>query len=77
MRITSLLFASEMPQQNGVAERRNKTLIEMVKPMMSYSNLPDSFWGYALETATYILNWFNLSHYLIHPQNCELGANIV
>ncbi|KAL8492735.1 hypothetical protein ACS0TY_024073 [Phlomoides rotata] len=28
----------------------------MVRSMMSYSDLPKSFWGYALETATYILN---------------------
>ncbi|KAL8502094.1 hypothetical protein ACS0TY_021276 [Phlomoides rotata] len=27
----------------------------MVRSMMSYSNLPKSFWGYALETTTYIL----------------------
>ena len=30
--------------------------MEMVRSMMSYSDLPDSFWGYALETAAYILN---------------------
>lgn len=54
--ITSQLSAPGTPQQNGVAERRNRTLIEMVRSMMSYSDLPNSFWGYALETATYILN---------------------
>ena len=30
--------------------------MEMVRSMMSYSDLPDSFWGYALETTTYSLN---------------------
>ena len=30
--------------------------MDMVRSMMSYSSLPDSFWGYALETAAYILN---------------------
>ena len=44
------------PQQNGVAERRNKTLLDMVRSMMSYSTLPISFWGYALNTAMYLLN---------------------
>ena len=44
------------PQQNGVAERRNGTLLDMVRPMMSLSTLLLSFWGYALETAVYILN---------------------
>lgn len=54
--ITSQLSAPGMPQQNGVAERRNRTLMEMVRSMMSYSDLPISFWGYAIETAAYILN---------------------
>ena len=44
------------PQQNGVAERRNRTLLDMVRSMMSYSTLPISFWGYALNIAMYLLN---------------------
>ena len=44
------------PQQNGVAEMRNRTLIEMVRSMMSYSSVPISLWGEALKTAMYILN---------------------
>ena len=45
-----------MPQLNGVAERRNRTLLDMVKFMLSYLSLPISFWGYALETIVYLLN---------------------
>ena len=41
--IISQLSAPGMPQQNGVAERRNRTLLDMVRSMMSYSSLPDSF----------------------------------
>ena len=44
------------PQQNGVAERRNRTLMEMVRSLMSYSSVPISLWGEALKTAMYILN---------------------
>ena len=44
------------PQRNGVSERRNRTLLDMVWSMMSQSDLPLSFWGYALETATFTLN---------------------
>ena len=44
------------PQQNGVAERRNRTLMAMVRSMMSNSSLPISLWMYALKTATYLLN---------------------
>ena len=35
---------------------RNRTLLDMVRPMMSYASLPRNFWGYALDTAQYILN---------------------
>ena len=44
------------PQHNGVSERRNRTLLDMVHSMMSDSELPKSFWGYALETVVYMLN---------------------
>ena len=44
------------PQQNGVAERRNRTLMEMVRSMMAQANLPVTYWGDALLTATFILN---------------------
>ena len=50
------MTAPGTPQQNGVAERGNRTLLEMVRSMMSYSTLPISFWGYALNTAMYLLN---------------------
>ena len=54
--IVSQLTAPGTPQQNGVAERRNRTLLEIVRSMMSYSTLPISFWGYALNTTIYLLN---------------------
>ena len=54
--IISQLSSPGTPQQNGVSERRNRTLLDMVRSMLSYSSLPESFWGYALETAAYILN---------------------
>ena len=54
--ILSQLTASGTPQQNDVPERRNRTLLDMVRSMMSYSSLPISFWGYSLQTAIYILN---------------------
>ena len=44
------------PQQNGVAKRRNMTLLVMVRSLLSYLTLPISFWGYALNTAMYLLN---------------------
>jgi hypothetical protein len=44
------------PQQNGVAKRRNGTLMDMVRSMISYSTLPVSLWMEALKTAIHILN---------------------
>ncbi|KAK8708436.1 hypothetical protein V6N13_059478 [Hibiscus sabdariffa] len=41
---------------NGVSERRNRTLLDMVRSMMSHSDLPISFWGHALETTAFTLN---------------------
>ncbi|CAH1415477.1 unnamed protein product [Lactuca virosa] len=54
--IVSQLTPPRTPQLNGVAERRNRTLLDMVCSMMSRASLPISFWGYALETAAHILN---------------------
>lgn len=42
------------PEQNGTAERLNRTLIEMVRSMLMDSELPKVFWAEALSTATYI-----------------------
>ncbi|GJU03057.1 retrovirus-related pol polyprotein from transposon TNT 1-94 [Tanacetum coccineum] len=44
------------PQHNGVSERRNHTLLDMVRSMMNLTTLPLSFWDYALESAARILN---------------------
>ena len=44
------------PDQNGVAERRNRTLMDMVRSMISSSKLSKSLWTDALKTAVYILN---------------------
>ncbi|GJU11291.1 retrotransposon protein, putative, ty1-copia subclass [Tanacetum coccineum] len=52
----SQLTPPRTPQLNGVTERRNRTLLDMVRSMMSQATLPISFWGYALETAAHILN---------------------
>ncbi|TLX68109.1 transposase family protein, partial [Labilibacter sediminis] len=54
--IISQLSPPRTPQLNGVAERRNRTLLDMVRSMMSRASLPISFWGYVLETAAHILN---------------------
>ena len=46
--------AARTPQQNGVAERRNRTLIEAARTMLSESKLPIFFWAEAVNTACYV-----------------------
>uniref|UniRef100_A0A1X7VD77 Integrase catalytic domain-containing protein n=1 Tax=Amphimedon queenslandica TaxID=400682 RepID=A0A1X7VD77_AMPQE len=44
------------PEQNGVAERLNCTLVESVRTMLTEANLPQCFWAEALATAVYLKN---------------------
>ncbi|GKA95470.1 putative ribonuclease H-like domain-containing protein [Tanacetum coccineum] len=44
------------PQQNGVVERKNRTLIEAARTMLVDSKLPTTFWAEAVNTACYVLN---------------------
>ncbi|GJR22525.1 putative ribonuclease H-like domain-containing protein [Tanacetum coccineum] len=44
------------PQQNGVAERKNRTLIEAARTMLVDSKLPTTFWAEAVNAACYVLN---------------------
>ncbi|KAK8624644.1 hypothetical protein V6N13_089533 [Hibiscus sabdariffa] len=54
--IVSQLTPPGTPQWNGVSKRRNRTLLDMVRSIMSHTDLPTSFWGYALEKAAFKLN---------------------
>ncbi|KAF2359941.1 Reverse transcriptase RNA-dependent DNA polymerase [Trinorchestia longiramus] len=44
------------PEQNGVAERMNRTILEAVRAMLSDSKLPKTFWAEAVSTAVYVKN---------------------
>ena len=44
------------PQQNGIAERKNRTIMEMARNMLASKNLPNEYWGEAVSTAIYIMN---------------------
>ncbi|GKB34862.1 retrovirus-related pol polyprotein from transposon TNT 1-94 [Tanacetum coccineum] len=48
--------SSRTPQQNGVAERKNRTLIEAARTMLADSKLPTTFWAEAVNTACYVQN---------------------
>ena len=50
------LTAPYTPQQNGVVERRNQTLLDMARSMLKAKQVPNLFWGEAVLTAAFILN---------------------
>jgi len=50
------LTVPHTPEQNGIAERKNRTLVEAARCMMIQSGLPPSFWAEAISTANYIKN---------------------
>lgn len=49
--------AIRTPQQNGVAEQRNLTLIDAATTMFGDSKLPVLFWADAINMACYVQNW--------------------
>lgn len=44
------------PQQNGVVERRNRTVLEMVRCNLKTMQMPDMLWGEAVAYSVYVLN---------------------
>ena len=50
------LTIPKTPEQNGVAERKNRTLEEFIRSILSESKLQKRFWAEALATSTYIIN---------------------
>jgi transposase InsO family protein len=48
--------AKYTPQSNGLIERKNRTLIDMVRSMLSEYNVSQSFWAKAINTACYYIN---------------------
>ena len=70
-----------MPQQNGVVERKNKTIMEMAHIMLTDKHLSNEYWVEAVATAVYILNicptksvrnkvpresWIFMKHNVVH-----------
>ena len=50
------LSAPYSPQQNGVVERRNRTLVEAARAMLNFANLSLYFWAEAVQTACFVQN---------------------
>nr|GEZ82329.1 retrovirus-related Pol polyprotein from transposon TNT 1-94 [Tanacetum cinerariifolium] len=54
--ISQQFFATRMPQQNGVVERRNRTLVEAARTMLTFANLPLFLWAEAIATSCFTQN---------------------
>ncbi|GAB2283017.1 hypothetical protein Dimus_039573 [Dionaea muscipula] len=54
--IRRLLTAPYSPQQNGVAERKNRTILDMVRSMLKSKSMPKEFWAECVAYAVYLLN---------------------
>ena len=50
------LTAPYSPQQNGVVERRNQTVLAMARCLLNARGVPSTFWGETVSTAVFILN---------------------
>jgi hypothetical protein len=50
------LTAPYTPQQNGVVERRNQTIVGMARSLLKAKAVPTKYWGEAVTTAVYLLN---------------------
>jgi transposase InsO family protein len=57
--------APRTPQQNGVVERKNRTLQELARTMLNESKLPTLLWAEAVNTACYVINRVNLRPILL------------
>jgi hypothetical protein len=59
------------PQQNGVVERKNRTLLDMTRTMLDGYKTPDRFWAEAINTACYSINRLYL-HRILKKTSYEL-----
>jgi transposase InsO family protein len=59
------------PQQNGVVERKNRTLIDVARTMLGEFKTPERFWSEAVNTACHAINWLYL-HRLLKKTSYEL-----
>jgi len=69
-------FAPRTPQLNGVVERKNRSLEELARTMLSESSLPKYFWADAVSTSCYVTNRVLIRPILKkHPMNSSMEGS--
>ncbi|GJV15779.1 integrase, catalytic region, zinc finger, CCHC-type containing protein [Tanacetum coccineum] len=71
-RLNHLNFVSRTPQQSGIVERQNRTLVEAARTMLIFSKAPMFLWAEAIATACYTQN-----RSLIHTRHCKTPYELV
>ena len=61
------------PEQNGVAERYNRTIVQIVRAMLIGAKLPQKFWREAAKTANYLRNFLPSGHDTQSPEELWSG----
>ena len=54
--IRRFLTVAGSPQQNGVVERKNRTILNMARSMLKSKNMPEEFWAEAVACTVYVSN---------------------
>ncbi|GAU28641.1 hypothetical protein TSUD_159220 [Trifolium subterraneum] len=67
------ITAPYTPQHNGMAERKNRTLLDMARSMIMQKSLPYKFWGEAVTTVAYILNKYPSKKLKVVPDEAWCG----
>nr|GEW05189.1 hypothetical protein [Tanacetum cinerariifolium] len=67
--ITHETSAAKTPQQNGVVERRNRTLVEAARTMLIFSHAPLFLWAEAIDTAKPDISYLHVFGALCYPKN--------
>ncbi|GKB43269.1 retrovirus-related pol polyprotein from transposon TNT 1-94, partial [Tanacetum coccineum] len=75
--ITHQTSVARTPQQNGVVERRNQTLVEAARTMLIFSKAPLFLWAEAINTACYTQNRPGLQGMTPATSSTRLGSNPV
>lgn len=68
-----------MSEQNGLAERRHRHIVETGKALLHHAKLPHTFWSFAFQAAVYLINRMPTPtlKILVHLKHCFIKSQII